>query len=235
MADQTLFDLPTTPDQIGVILPPASLRRIKFSALDFQTARRAIIEYIQAYFSDTFNDFVASNGMIMLVEIISAEVAKLAFRSDILSNEGYIGTATTEEAVTNIIALIGQSIRRQTPAIVDVQCTVETPISTNIEISAGTKLTTDGPDGSPIIYEIFRAPNDFVSPVVIPAGKRGIIAFGLEGSFSSPTTFTSPGGPSQVFTIDEEGMLSSPIVVTVTTGDDEDGLLTMGEIMKLRI
>src|SRR5262245_59216584 len=104
----TLFDLPSTPDEVSVILTPPSLRRIKFSALDFQTARRAIVEYIQAYFSDVFNDFIASNGIVMLIEIVAAEVAKLSLRSDILTNEGFLTTATTEEAVTNIIALIGQ-------------------------------------------------------------------------------------------------------------------------------
>jgi len=86
-AGPTLFDLPIAPDGFGVVLPPAQLRNIDFSGLDFETARRAIIEYIKTYYPDNFNDFVASNGMIMLLEIVAAAVAKLAMRSDILVQE----------------------------------------------------------------------------------------------------------------------------------------------------
>jgi hypothetical protein len=33
--DQTFFDLPTDPEEFGVILDPPNLRRIDFSALEF--------------------------------------------------------------------------------------------------------------------------------------------------------------------------------------------------------
>jgi hypothetical protein len=64
----TLFDLPISPDEIGVVLEPANLRRLDFSALDFGTMQRAIIEYIKTYFPTFFNDFVAANGIIMVTE-----------------------------------------------------------------------------------------------------------------------------------------------------------------------
>ena len=66
MADLTYFDLPTNPEQFGVALTPASLRKIDFSGLDFDTSRKAIYEYIATYFPDQFNDFVASNGIVMI-------------------------------------------------------------------------------------------------------------------------------------------------------------------------
>ena len=101
---ETLFDLPNTPDEFGVVLPPARLRRLDFSGLDYTTARRAIIEYIRTYFPDDFNDFVASNGIMMISEIIAANVGKLSLRQDILANEATLPTAQTEEAVVNHLA-----------------------------------------------------------------------------------------------------------------------------------
>ncbi len=68
MAD-TLFNLPDSPEEFGVVLPPADLRRIDFSALDFPTLRRVVIEYIKTYYPDRFNDFSTNNGIIMLTEI----------------------------------------------------------------------------------------------------------------------------------------------------------------------
>jgi len=214
----TLFQLPTVPDEFGVLLAPANLRRINFSALDFSTARRAIVEYIRTYFSATFNDFVASNGGIMFIEVVAAEIAKMALRGDILINEAFLPTCTTEAALTNHLALIGQSIQQPTPATVDVQASVDQPVTTNIEITPGVAFTLRGPDQQDVIYEIYRTPGDWHSKIVIPAGKRGVIAYGIEGQFILPRLYVSPGGPDQTFSITDPKALAEPILVTVTTG-----------------
>lgn len=221
MADEkTLFDLPISPEEIGVILPPSNLRRIDFSGLDYDTARRAIIEYIRTYYPDDFNDFVESNGVMMVMEIIASTTAKLSLRSDILSNEAFLPTATTEEAVSNHLALINQKINRQTPAIVDIECSVDTPTFTDIRIDAGTKFSITGPDDSQVYYEIYRAPNDWNSDIIIPANKRGVVAWGIEGQFSSPVVFTSSGGANQSYTITDSDILEEPIFVTITVGNE---------------
>jgi hypothetical protein len=223
MADKTLFDLPSSPEAFGVVLPPARLRRLDFSGLDYTTARRAIIEYINTYYPEQFNDFVASNGIMMLVEIVASVVAKLSLRGDILANEATLPTAQTEQAVINHLALINQRIRRQTPAVVDVEVSVDLPISTDVEITAGsTFTTTGGPDGKKITYEVFRSPGDWSSKIIIPAGKRGVIAWGVEGQFTSPVIVTSSGGPNQTFEISEQNILEDPIFVTVTVGNSSE-------------
>lgn len=219
---ETLFELPTDPDQFRVILPPSNLRRLDFSGLDYDTARRAIIEYIRTYFPDDFNDFVASNGIMMIMEIIAGVTDKLSLRGDILANESFLPTATTEEAVVNHLSLINQRIRRQTPAVVDIECSVEFPIFTDVHIPAGTLFSTTGSDDRQIFYEIYRAPNDWISDIIIPASKRGVIAWGVEGQFSTPIIETSAGGPNQEYTIVDSEILESPIFCTVTVGETEE-------------
>lgn len=217
--EETLFDLPNSPEAFGVVLPPANLRRLDFSGLDYTTARRAIIEYIRTYYPDKFNDFVASNGIIMITEIVASVVAKLSLRGDILANEATLPTAVTERAVINHLALINQRIRRQTPAVVDIEASVDVPINTDVEINPGSTFTVNsGPDGQQIIYEAYRAPGDWTSMIIIPAGKRGVIVWGVEGSFSSPIVATSVGGSNQTFQITEQNILESPIFVTVSIG-----------------
>jgi len=227
----TLFDLPSTPDQLGVVLPPADLRKIDFSGLDFTAARRAMIEYVQTYYPNDFNDFVASNGIIMLIEILASVTAKLSLRSDILANESTLPTAITEEAVLNHLALINQKIKRQTPAIVDVEITVDQTLFTDLYIPASTKFNITAPNNLSISYEIYRAPGDWTSNIVIPAGKRGIIAYGLEGEFVSPTVEISDGSSNQVYTITAPNILASPIFVTVKVGlFTEEWLVTVDPI-----
>lgn len=220
--DETYFDLPTTPDAIGVVLPPANLRRIDFTGLDFVTCRRAIIEYIQTYYPNDFNDFVASNGMIMLVEVVAATAAKLALRSDILAQESFLPTAKTEEAVINHLALINQSIRLQTCASVEIQAIIDNTSYTDINIPAGTSFEFDGSDNLPVYYELYRAPGDFSSDIVIPANKRGIICFGLEGRFSNPTTVVSAGGAYQTYQVYDDDILQSPIYVDLSSGNSTE-------------
>ena len=119
--DRTLFDLPTEPEEFGVVLEPAALRRINFSALEFPTMRAAQIEYIRTYFPSQFNDFVENNGSIMLVELVSQLAAILSQRSDILVDEVFLPTAQSVTAVDQHLQLINNSIQRATPAVVDVE------------------------------------------------------------------------------------------------------------------
>lgn len=228
--EETLFDLPNAPEAFGVVLQPSKLRRIDFSGLDFDTARRAIIEYIRTYFPDKFNDFVASNGIMMLTEIVASVVAKLSLRADIIANEATLPTAKTERAVINHLALINQRIRRQTPAVTDIEISIDLAVGTDIEIEPGSTFSTsNGPDGQQITYEVFRAPGDWTSKIVIPAGKRGVIAWGVEGAFSSPVTVTSSGGPNQTFEISEPNILESPIFVYVTFGSSTEEWMVITE------
>jgi len=219
---ETLFDLPTSPEEFGVLLPPSELRRFDFSGLDYDTARRAIIEYIKTYWPDQFNDFIASNGIMMITEVVSAVVAKLALRSDMLANNAFIGTSKSERAIINHLALINQRIKRQTPAVTDIELSIDQPVSTDIEIDPGLLFSARGPDQQNIIYEVYRSPNDWTSKIIIPAGKRGVIAWGVEGQFASQVIITSAGGPNQRFIISEPNMLESPIFVTVTVGNDTE-------------
>lgn len=220
MADlPTLFKMPNTPDEFGVVLPESNLRKLDFSGLDYTTCRRAIIEYIKTYYPNDFNDFVASNGVMMIMEIVSSVVGKLSLRGDILANESTLPTAQTEEAVVNHLALIAQRIKRQTPSTVDIEISVDQPIFSDIEIDPGMVFTVNGPDNAPIYYEIYRTPSDWLGKIIIPANKRGIIAYGLEGKFSSPIEVISNGDSNQKFVIQDSNILESPISITIAIGD----------------
>lgn len=217
--ETTLFDLPNSPDEFGVVVPDSKLRRIDFSGLEFDTARRAIIEYIKTYFPDQFNDFIASNGIMMVTEIVSSVVAKLSLRADLLANEATLPTARTEEAVINHLALINQRIKRQTPAVVDIEISVDSPTNTDIEVGPGNVFTVaSGPSGENVAYEVYRAPGDWNSTITIGASKRGVIAWGVQGQFAPVVNALSAGGINQVYQIENEQILDDPLFVTVTIG-----------------
>jgi hypothetical protein len=210
--------LPDSPEEVGVVLPSSSLRRIDFSALEFETARRMAIEYVKTYFSADFNDFVLSNGTIMFVELVSAMTGILSERSDIVADEAFLPTAQSRTAVSQHLELIGQTLTVASPAVADIECTIGTPSSFDIAIPPGLIFSLTGPDGSPLTYELFRSPGDYSSDIVIPRGKRGIVAFAIEGQFGSDVTITSDGTANQYVDILKNNVLDDPIIVHIETG-----------------
>jgi hypothetical protein len=137
-----------------------------------------------------------------------------------LIDEAFISTAQTKEAVNQHLELINQKILRATPAVVDIEVSVAVPLPVEIRIPAGTKFTLSGPDNTPVNYEIFRTPGDFTSSIVVPPGKRGIIAHGVEGIINTPLTVTATGGPNQFVDIVLPNVLDEPIRVDVNTGSE---------------
>jgi len=233
MSEYTLFDLPSSPEQIGILLPSANLRRINFSALEYETARRAGIEYIKSYFSDTFNDWVASSGTVMFLELQASNVAKLSLRGDMLAENCFLPTATTESAVSNHLALINQKIKQQTPSVVDVEVSVTTQLTVDLDIDPGLVFQVRGPDGDVVYYELYRSPGDYTSKIKIPAGKRGVIAFGINGRFVGDVVAVSPGGINQFFEIKSDNILESPFFVRVgSNGVDEQWAVINGPLEK---
>ena len=220
MAEEVLFDLPNDPEEFGVILDPPALRRIDYSALEYPEIRRALIEYIKTYYPDQFNDFSSNNGIIMILELVSYVGDLLSQRSDIIADEAFLPTAQTEAAVDQHLFLINNRINRATPATVDIEVSLGTEAPTAVRIPAGLIFTVVGSDGLPVNYEIYRAPNDFTSDIVIFPGDRGTIAFGIEGKFATPIVAESAGGGNQEIEILDDNVLEEPIIVEVATGSN---------------
>ncbi|MDP1712438.1 MAG: baseplate J/gp47 family protein [Candidatus Nanopelagicaceae bacterium] len=215
---QSYFNLPNRPEELGVLLPSPELRKIDFSALDFSTLQRGLIEYLTTYYQLTHNDFVPHNGIMMLIDLLAYVGATLSLRSDVIADESFLPTAQTSEAVINHLALIGQRILRPTPAVVDVQVSVDAPVQSEIRVPAGIKFSLKGTDGNPLVYELYRAPGDFTNQLIIPPGKRGVIGWAVEGSFQTPVTATSAGGSGQTIEVFNTGILDEPIFVDVKSG-----------------
>jgi hypothetical protein len=209
------FVTPADPEGFAVNLPQRSDRVIDFTALEFDTLMKVITEYVRTYYRDQFNDFVVNNGFMMISEVVSYVGSVLAQREDILANNGFLGTSTSPVAVTNHLNLVGQTMQRQTPATTQIMCSVGSPVSTNIEIPAGTIFNLKGPDNQALTYELFAAPYDWNSPIILPANKFAIIGWAIEGKFANTYTATMTGGASQLVTIQDTNILDDPIIVTI--------------------
>jgi hypothetical protein len=100
----------------------------------------------------------------------------------------------------------------------DIEISLNNQTFTDLVVPGGLKLTINGPNNTQLNYEVFKSPYDFVSDIIIPAGKRGVIAFGVEGTTVTSNKAISPGGPNQIININDLNILDSPLTIHVLYG-----------------
>lgn len=79
---------------------------IDYTAYDFDTLKQALINYIQTYFPENFNDYVESSEFIAIIELIAYFGTSLAFRTDLNSRENFIDTAERRESIIRLAQMV---------------------------------------------------------------------------------------------------------------------------------
>lgn len=212
------FQMPNAPEEYTIELPDIDINKINFSALDYQTIQKLIIEYISLYHKDKFNDFAAHNAVTMISEIIAYIGHLLSNRQDLQANESFLPTARTPFAVDQHLKILNNKLQRPTSATVEVTLEIETPISTTVNIPAGTSFTLFSADGERIVYEIFKAPGNWEDSIEILPGVLSTKAYGVEGSFVDTLQYTAEGIDNEEFIIYDDSVLDEPFIINVSIG-----------------
>lgn len=89
---------------------------IDYTAYDFDTLKQALINYIQAYYPEDFNDYIESSEFIAIIELLAYFGTSLAFRTDLNSRENFIDTATRRESIIRLAQMVNYVPRRNIPA-----------------------------------------------------------------------------------------------------------------------
>jgi hypothetical protein len=87
-----------------------------FQSYDFQTLRKALVDYLRLNYSEVFNDFIDSSEFIALIDCISYLGQNLAFRGDLNSRENFIDTAERRDSVLKLARLISYNPSRNIAA-----------------------------------------------------------------------------------------------------------------------
>lgn len=89
---------------------------IDYTAYDFDTLKQALINYIQTYYPEDFNDYVESSEFIAIIELLAYFGTSLAFRTDLNSRENFIDTATRRESIIRLAQMVNYVPRRNIAA-----------------------------------------------------------------------------------------------------------------------
>ena len=93
-----------------------TFREADFTAYDFETLRKSMIDYIKINYAEDFNDFTESSEFIALIDLIAFLGQSLAFRTDLNARENFIDTAERRDSILKLARLIGYNPKRAIPA-----------------------------------------------------------------------------------------------------------------------
>lgn len=89
---------------------------IDYTAYDFDTLKQALINYIQTYYPEDFNDYIESSEFIAIIELLAYFGTSLAFRTELNSRENFIDTAERRESIIRLAQMVNYAPRRNIPA-----------------------------------------------------------------------------------------------------------------------
>lgn len=89
-----------------------AFREADFQSYDFQTLRKAMIDYLRTYYPEDFNDFLESSEYVALIDLIAFLGQSLAFRTDLNARENFLDTAERRDSVLKLARLISYSPKR---------------------------------------------------------------------------------------------------------------------------
>lgn len=93
-----------------------SFSNADFQSYDFQTLRKAMIDYLRLYYPEDFNDFTESSEYIALIDLIAYLGQNLAFRNDLNTRENFLETAERRDSVLKLAKLVNYVPKRNIPA-----------------------------------------------------------------------------------------------------------------------
>lgn len=83
------------------------INRARFVGRDYYTLLDDLLAFLRENYADAFNDFVASDQGVMLMELVSWAFDSQALGQDRYATESYIDTARTRRAINRLARQLG--------------------------------------------------------------------------------------------------------------------------------
>lgn len=95
-----------------------SFYQISLNSYDFDSIRQSMVDYLSTNYPDTFNDWIANDEFLFILDTIAMLGQNLAFRMDMNTRENFMDTATRRASVLKLAKMISYAPRRSYPSLV---------------------------------------------------------------------------------------------------------------------
>ena len=93
-----------------------SYRNAEFRSYDFDTLRRAMINYLRTNYPEDFNDYVDTSEYLALIDMIAFLGQNISYRFDLNSRENFLELAERRESVLRLARMLSYNAKRNQPA-----------------------------------------------------------------------------------------------------------------------
>ena len=93
-----------------------SFTNADFTSYDFETLRASMINYLQTYYPESFNDFIESSEYLALIDMVAFLGQSLAFRTDLNARENFIDTAQRRDSILKLARMLSYNPTRTNSA-----------------------------------------------------------------------------------------------------------------------
>jgi len=83
-----------------------------FQSYDFESLRKTFVDYLRAYYPETFNDYTESSEYVALLDLMAFMGQAMSFRDDLNTRENFIDTAQRRDSVIKLANLVGYTPKR---------------------------------------------------------------------------------------------------------------------------
>ena len=104
------------------------MKKIDYNARNFSDVRSELINYVQQYYPDIFNDFNDASVGMMLLELNAAVGDMLSFHTDRMFNETQINYMQERSSVLELARTFGLNVPGKRPSITIVDWSVVVPV-----------------------------------------------------------------------------------------------------------
>ena len=170
---------------------------LRYIQLDYTSNRDALIQRIRSRWPGQWNDFLASNLGMTLVDLIAWNMTTQSFLINRQVAEMFVSTMTLRESAIRISSLVGYRMASAKPASVLCEAFIDSAIENDITIQSGSLIRT-----------VNNVPFEVSGTYTIPAGSTtpvqtvAIFSTTSSGSTVVPSQVTAQGGSYYVDLVD---------------------------------
>lgn len=133
---------------------------LDYTAADFASFRRTLINYARAVFPLDYNNFSESDFGVFLMELMSAVGHIQSFKTDFIANESFLRTARQRSSIKKLLELVGVRMKGPIGAAANAKIQIQ---NANISASSVTVtpqnriVTINSPeDGGALTYTLYK-------------------------------------------------------------------------------
>jgi hypothetical protein len=179
------------------------LPSIDYTARDYEQIRAALVQHVQNFFPNDWQDFGESNLGMCILELVAYVGDQLSFYLDRVVNEMFLPTVVQRANAVNLVNLLGYVPRTTAASVAPIQMTLDVAQTGTTTVPAYTTFT----DNAGNVWE-------FLENIEIPAARTDTVEIQVTNEVAGTATVAT----TYTLALDQTNLVTNSFSINVTIG-----------------